>query len=112
MTNKERAQDLTKWLYGVSPGVDDEQIKFALKEAMDEAVKQSQSEPWPEDRRKQIEDLGRLISILKGLNKGSGFLDKIQEAMALAESLDKANIYARKKRFTAFLEQRSWGKES
>lgn len=50
---------------------------------------------WPINRRKQVDDLENLISIIRGLNNGNMFIEKVQAAIEIADNLSRSDLMSK-----------------
>lgn len=61
------------------------------------------SEPWPKDRREELGNLIDMLVDLAGVNKGSGFIEKVSECISIANALHRSDRNLSKESFTQFL---------
>lgn len=60
---------------------------------------------WNLDRRKELELLSELIVVVNGLNKGSGFINKIERCIEISGVLNKTRLQPSVRRsFISFIE--------
>lgn len=67
------------------------------------------TDAWPKDRIKEMDSALTILTALRGLNHGSGFLDKIQGLIERAERLDKLDLENARPSFSQFLVSQAAG---
>ena len=70
------------------------------------------TEPWPLDRREEVEKMRDLIRMIASIDNGSGFIGCLEHCIELADSLQRSRIVHGRVSFVQFISDKATGEQA